>query len=157
MFYVTTFWSWTIRSFSLTTIRMVFRLFQLLLLFMFGFVVSWHMDNFDSTRLAIFEWIQIWECALNWFITEPIRKCFLDICHLRVLGATYPKHVILLIPCVQMIPTWSENLHDTYNTTYPNHLPLEFLVEHVLVSVNPCGRCACVTPLPQIAKLPKIK
>ena len=37
--------------------------------------------------------------------------------------------------------------------TYPKHLPLEFLVGHVLVGVNPCGRCIVVAPPPQIAKL----
>ena len=35
------------------------------------------------------------------------------------------------------------------------HLLLEILVGHVLVGVNPCGRCAFVVPLPQIAKLLK--
>ena len=36
-----------------------------------------------------------------------------------------------------------------------NLIVLEFLAGHVLVSVNPCGRCVVVAPLPQIAKLPK--
>ena len=32
---------------------------------------------------------------------------------------------------------------------------MEVLVGHVLVDVNPCGRCEVVAPLPQIAKLPQ--
>jgi hypothetical protein len=27
----------------------------------------YHVDIFDSTKLAIYGLIQIWECALNWF------------------------------------------------------------------------------------------
>ena len=41
------------------------------------------------------------------------------------------------------------------NTTYSKHVALEFLVAHVLVGVHPRGRCATVTPVPQITKLPK--
>ena len=41
------------------------------------------------------------------------------------------------------------------NATYPKHLPLEFVVGDVLVSINPCGRYTIVAPLPQIAKLSK--
>jgi hypothetical protein len=29
------------------------------------------------------------------------------------------------------------------------------LIGHLLVGVNPCGKCAIAAPLPQIAKLPK--
>ena len=50
-----------------------------------------HMDNFDSIKLSIFGLIQIWECALNWFIVEPIDEAKLDICHLRGLGLAYPN------------------------------------------------------------------
>ena len=32
---------------------------------------------------------------------------------------------------------------------------LKFLLGHVLVGVNPCGRCTVVAPLPQIAQLPQ--
>ena len=35
------------------------------------------------------------------------------------------------------------------------YIYLEVLVEHVLVGVNPCGRCVVMALLPQIAKLPK--
>ena len=57
-------------------------------------------------------------------------------------------------PYVQLIPNWSKNLHDTQ-------------MQHILTSSvgifswtcvggwNPCGGCTIVTPLPQIAKLPK--
>ena len=39
--------------------------------------------------------------------------------------------------------------------TYPKHLPLQYLVGHVLVGVLPCGRCIVVASLLQIAKPPK--
>ena len=52
-----------------------------------------HMGIFDSTELAIFGLIQIWEYALNWFIVESVHEPKLDICYLCGLGATYPKHV----------------------------------------------------------------
>ena len=65
---------------------------------MFKFAMFCHVDNFDSTKLVIFGLIQIWECALNWFTMEPVHEPKLDICHLCGLGATYPKHVFLLIP-----------------------------------------------------------
>jgi hypothetical protein len=45
--------------------------------------------------------------------------------------------------------------HEHLNTTYPKYLSSEFSVGHVLVGVNPCGRCTFVSPLLQIAKLPK--
>ena len=41
------------------------------------------------------------------------------------------------------------------NTTYPKHLPLDFIVGHVLVGVNPCGRCVIAALLSQIPKLCK--
>ena len=58
----------------------------------------YHVDDFESIQLAIFESIQIWECALNRVTMEPIQNPKLNICHLHGLGATYPKHVFLLIP-----------------------------------------------------------
>jgi hypothetical protein len=67
-------------------------------------------DSFDSTYLAKFGLIQIWECALNWFTMELIHKLKLDIYHLHSLGATYPKNVFIVDPYVQMIPNWSTNL-----------------------------------------------
>ena len=38
---------------------------------------------------------------------------------------------------------------------YAKHLPLEFLLGHVLVGVSPCGSCAGLALLPQTAKLSK--
>ena len=80
---------------------------------MFKSIMSCHLNNFDSQELAIFGLIQIWECALNWFIMEPVHEPKLDICHVHDLGATYPKHVFSSIPYVQMILNWFENLHGT--------------------------------------------
>ena len=76
----------------LTLVQMVFRLFQVLLLFMLKFAIFCHVDNFDSTQLDIFELIQIWECALNWFTMKPNYEPKLDICHLHGLGATCLEH-----------------------------------------------------------------
>ena len=55
--------------------------------------MSCQVDNFDLTELVIFGLIQIWDCALNGFILEPLHECLVDICDLRGLKATYPKHV----------------------------------------------------------------
>ena len=52
-----------------------------------------HVNNFDSTKLTIFELIQDWRCVLNRFTMELVHEPKLDICHLRGLGATYPKHL----------------------------------------------------------------
>ena len=71
---------------------------------MFKYAMVCHMDNFDSTKLAIFLLIQIWEGALNWFIVDPIHEQKLDMCHQYDLGATYPKHVLLLIPMCKWFP-----------------------------------------------------
>ena len=50
-----------------------------------------------------------------------------------------------------------KKLQDTQTQCILNIYQLKFLVEHVLVGVNPRGRCAIVTPLPQISKTsPKI-
>ena len=119
---------------------------------MFKFAMYCQMDKYDSTKLAIFGLIQIWECALDWFTVELVHERLLDICHLRSLGATYPKHVLYWSPCAndsQLI--WKFAWHS--KVAYSKHLSLGFLVGHVLVSVNPCGRCAVVAPLPPIAKL----
>ena len=112
----------------------------------------WYM----SITLDVFRLIQIWECALNWFIVEPIHKCLLNTSHLHGSGATYPKHVFsfcwsLCAKDPQLILKFAWHS----STTYPKHLLLKFLVGHVLVGVNPCGRCVAVALLPQIAKLPK--
>ena len=42
------------------------------------------------------------------------------------------------------------------NTTYPKHLPLEFLVGHVLVSLSPCGRCTIAHHCLKLQSFPKI-
>ena len=113
-----------------------------------------HVDNFDSAKLVIFGLIQIWECALNWFTMELVHKPKLDICHLCGLGALYPKHVFgwsLHANDSQLI--WKFAWHS--NVANSKHLLLNNLVGHVLVGVNPCGRCAVVALLPQIAKIPK--
>jgi hypothetical protein len=57
-------------------------------------------------------------------------------------------------PYVQMIPNWSENLHDTQTQHILNIYHSQILVRHVLVGVNPCEKCRVVAPLPQIAMLP---
>ena len=67
---------------TLTLVRMVSRLFQLLLLFMFRSAMSCHVDNFDSTKLLVNGLIQRRECVFNWFTLELLHKCMLDICHL---------------------------------------------------------------------------
>ena len=73
----------------------------LLFMFMFMFVVSCHVDHFDLTKLAIFRLLQIWQCALNWFIMELVHKPKFDTCHLHGLGATYPKHGFFLSLCAK--------------------------------------------------------
>ena len=51
--------------------------------------------NLDRTKLFyfVFGLIQIWECALNLFILEPVHKHLLDVCHLHGLGAAYLRHI----------------------------------------------------------------
>ena len=130
MSYATIIWSWTVHSDPLMLVRMVSRLFQLLLLFMFRSAVSSHMNHFDWTKLAIFGLIQIWECALNWIIVELVHKHLLDNCHLHDLGATYPWQVFRWSLCAidsQLI--WKFAWHS--NAAYPKHLLLELLVGHV--------------------------
>ena len=60
---------------------------------MFKFVMFYHMDNLNSTKVAILGLNQIWDCALNWSTVEPVHECILDICPLRSFGATNSKHV----------------------------------------------------------------
>ena len=79
---------------------MAFLVVSLLLLSMFMTTMSCHVDDFDSIELVILWILQIWECPLNWFIMCTNA----DICHRHGLGATYPKHVVLVDPQVQMIP-----------------------------------------------------
>jgi hypothetical protein len=57
-------------------------------------------------------------------------------------------HFFNVEPYVQMIPNGSENLHDTQNATYPKHVLFEISIGHVLLGVNPCGRCIVVALLP---------
>ena len=83
----------------LTLFHMVFWLYQLLHLFMFKSTVLCHLDNFDPTKLINFEYIEIWECPLSWFIMGLVHKPKLDICHLCGLRASYPKHVLLIPTC----------------------------------------------------------
>ena len=64
---------------------------------MFKYIMSYHVDKFDSTKLVILGLVQIWECALNWFIVELVYKRLVDIFHLCSLEATYLKHVFVLI------------------------------------------------------------
>ena len=132
---------------------MVFWLFQLPHLLMIKSAIFCHVNNFDSTKLSIFGLIQIWECALNRCTIEPVHKPILDTCHLYILGATYPKHVLFCESLCANDSIWKFAWHS--NSTYLRHLPFEFLIGHVLVGVNPNDRCVVVAPLPQIAKLPK--
>ena len=69
---------------------------------MFKFAMFYHVNHFDSTKLAILGLIQIWECALGWFVMEPIHEPKLDICQLRNLRATY-LNMIFVDPYVQVI------------------------------------------------------
>ena len=80
----------------LTQVRIGFQLTQPVLLFMFKFAMSCHVDNCDSTNIVSFGLIQLWKCVPNWFIVQPIHKCLLDICHLYILGAAYPKRDFIL-------------------------------------------------------------
>jgi hypothetical protein len=90
--------------------------FNKLLLFMFRFDMSNHLDILYSIKLGFLGSIQIWECALNCFIMEPVQERMLDISHLCSLGTTYPKDVFFftnnLNPYVQMISKWYGNLQD---------------------------------------------
>jgi hypothetical protein len=54
-----------------------------------------------------------------------------------------------------MIPNRFEKLHDTHMQHILNIMPLTYLVGHVLVGVDPHGRCIVVAPMPQTAKNPK--
>jgi hypothetical protein len=68
---------------------------------MFKFAMYFHVDNFDSAKFFIFGLILIGECALNWFIMEPVHEPKFDICHLPGFQAAYPKHGFFLDPYVQ--------------------------------------------------------
>ena len=74
---------------------------------------------------------------------------------MRFKDNIYILNMFLVDPYVQMFPNWFENLHNNSNARHVQHLPVEFLVGHVLVGVNPCRRCAVVALQPQIAKLPQ--
>ena len=75
---------------------------------------------------------------------ESVHEPKLGICHLPGVRATYFEHVLLLIfLCAndsQLIMKYERHS----NATCPKDLPLEFFVEHLLVVVNLCGRCAVV-------------
>jgi hypothetical protein len=98
---------------------MVYELFGLLQLFMFKSAMSYNMDKLDSTKLATYWFIQIWECVIKWCKLEPIHKRLLDICHLHGLGAgnrlggQHILHMFFANPYVQMIVKWFANLHET--------------------------------------------
>ena len=68
--------------------------------------------------------------------------------------ATYPKHIILLIPMCKWFPfdmkIWVTRKH-IMSYTYTNGI----LVGHVSIGLNPCERCAFVASLLQIEKHPK--
>ena len=113
-----------------------------------------HMDDFDSTKLTIFGLIQIWECALNWFTMKSAHKPKFDICHLYGLG----QHILNMFFCWFLLCKWFPidlKICVTFKCSIFQTLPLGFLLGHVLVGVNPCGRCTVMTHVPQIAKLPK--
>ena len=130
--------------------QMVSGLFQLLLLFIFGFGITCHVDNFDSTKLVIFGWI--WECALNWLTWNRSTNA----CLTFVTSAIQKLHILYMFFCWSLCANdsqliWNFAWHS--NATYPKHLPLEFLFGHAILGVNPYGRCGVVAHLPQIAKL----
>ena len=155
MSYAAIIWLWMIHyDLFDTSLDGFFRLFQLLLMFMVKFGISCHVDNFDSTKLAIFGLIKHGSVISTGFTTEPFQKHPLDICHLRDLGATYPKHFFLLIPMCK----WS-----------PNDLRICMNLKHIIsytffigiFSLACVGGCkstwkvhSCDT-VPQIAKLPQ--
>ena len=65
-----------------------------------------HLDNFYSTKLAMFGLIQIHVYALYWFTIEPIYKQKINIFHLCNLR----QHIVNMFfvdPYMQMIPNWS--------------------------------------------------
>jgi threonine/homoserine/homoserine lactone efflux protein len=82
------------------------------------------------------------------FTRGLVHEPRLDICHLRWLGATYFIYFYFLTQSAndsQLI--WKFARH---SNAYSKHLSLEFLFGHVLMGVNPFGRCTFVTPLPQL-------
>ena len=130
--------------------------------------LRWFLDCFNYSScsclgmLCLVMWVyvdspgssvQTWDIVLSiGFIVEPLHVYLLDNCHLCVLG----QHIWYMF-------LWSLCANDSQwiwecawysNATYPRHLPLECLVGHVLVGVNPCGRCTIVALPPQIAQLP---
>lgn len=81
---------------------------------MFGeYAMSCHLDDLDLVELVMFGLVKLREGALNRFEVELVHKRLLDIWHLRGLVATYPKHVFNVDSSIQMIPNWSEKLHNT--------------------------------------------
>jgi hypothetical protein len=117
----------------LTPIQMVFGLFQSFLMFIFMFAMPYHVNN----KVIYFLLIEIWECALSYFIVQLVCKDMLDICHVHDLGATYPKHVFSLIPmCNDSQLIW--NLHGTQTQHVLNIYHWNFSLDNVLVGVSPC-------------------
>ena len=85
--------------------------------------------------------------------------------HASHLSPTWLRATIsLLLLLLFLLFCWSLCVNDSQliwkfawhsNATYSKHVPLEFLVGHVLVHVNLCGGGLVVVLLPQIAKLPQ--
>ena len=86
---------------------------------------------------------------------ELVHEPKINICHLRGFWATYHKHVFLLIPMCKWFPINLKISMTLKRNIFLNIDCWNFLVGHVLVGVNPCGRCTIVALLPQIANLPK--
>ena len=131
------------------------------------------MHSIHKGEVLFFSSVYIWK-AVNFFeVKVHVQKG-----PLRFVGKFDNRHVsfihfmfsfIVVIWSWSLIPNvlcdhnlvvnsslWKFAWHP--NTTYPKHLALEFLshlVGHMLVGVNPCGRCAIMTSLPQNAKLLK--
>ena len=113
----------------LTLVWMVTWLFQLVLLFMFKYAMFFHVDSFDlldSNFLILYSNMGVCSQLVYNGIDSQTKK--LDICHLRGIGATYPKHVLCWSLCAndsQLI--WKFAWHS--NATYPKHPPLEFWLD----------------------------
>ena len=120
---------------------------------MFMSLMFHHLDNVDSTKLAMFGLIQIWEYTLNQFTMKPIYRKNWHLSLVQFKG-NISQTCFLLIPIRKWFPI-DIKVCVTLKCNIPKHLPLEVLVRHVLMSVNPCGRSAVMAMLAQIAKLPK--
>lgn len=84
---------------------MVSILFQLILLFVFRSTMSYHVDDFDSTKLTIFGSIQIMGvCSRLVYIGIAPQMHAWHLSTPRFRGIIYSKHVFLLIHTCNCFP-----------------------------------------------------